>query len=50
MMKPRELLGFLVLGTVMCLVLGHKPPLFRWGYEVVQCVAGRGKAKPGKDY
>ena len=47
MMKPRELLCFLVLGTVVCLVLGYKPPIVRFSYELVNL---RGYGKPGRCY
>ena len=40
-------IGFLVLGSACGLAFDDHPPIFRWGYELVEL---RGYGKPGRAY
>ena len=47
MNELRLVLAFLVLGGAVCLAISERPPIFRWGYELVSL---RGCGKPGRAY
>ena len=47
MSELRLLMAFLVLGFGVMAAISERPPIFRFGYELVQL---RGYGKPGRAY